>query len=56
VVVRINPIKNSSNPINFRVAKATQTNLDVNRNRDLDEASPVATADVEPMPKVEEKE
>ena len=37
------------------MAKATQTNLDVDRNRGLDEASPAATADVEPMPKVEEE-
>src|SRR5918999_1108756 len=36
------------------MAKATQTNLDVDRNGGLDEAFPAATADVEPMPKVEE--
>jgi len=31
-----------------------RTNLDVNRNRGIDEAAPVAISDIEAMPKVEE--
>ena len=37
------------------MAKATKTNF-IDRNRELDEAAPTATSDVEPMPKVEKRE
>jgi hypothetical protein len=36
------------------MTKATKKNLDIDRNRRLDEAAPVAIYDVETMPKVEE--
>jgi hypothetical protein len=38
------------------MAKATKTNLDIDRNRELHETAPTATSDVEPMPKVEKRE
>jgi hypothetical protein len=36
------------------MAKSMRTNLDINRNRKLDEAAPAAISDVETMPRVEE--
>lgn len=36
------------------MAKSMRTNLDIDRNRELDEAAPAATSDVENIPKVEE--
>ena len=38
------------------MTKATKTNLDMDRNRKVDEAAPAAVSDVETMPKVEEQE
>jgi hypothetical protein len=34
------------------MAKSMRTNLDVDRNRELDEAAPAAISDVETMPKL----
>jgi hypothetical protein len=34
------------------MTKATKTNLDIDRNRKVDEAAPAAVSDVETMPKV----
>ena len=36
------------------MTKATKTNLDIYRNRKVDEAAPAAVSDVEAMPKLEE--
>jgi hypothetical protein len=36
------------------MAKSMRTNLDIDRNRELDEAAPAAIFDVENIPKVEE--
>ena len=36
------------------MAKSMRTNLDIDRNRKLDEAAPAAISDVETMPRVEE--
>ena len=36
------------------MAKSMRTNLDVDRNKEGDEAAPAATSDVESIPKVEE--
>lgn len=38
------------------MAKSMRSNLDIDRNRELDEATPVALSDVETMPKAEEQE
>lgn len=34
------------------MAKSMRSNLDIDRNRESDEASPAAVSDVEPIPKV----
>jgi hypothetical protein len=36
------------------MAKSMRTNLDIDRNREFDEAAPAATSDVENIPEVEE--
>jgi hypothetical protein len=36
------------------MAKSMRTNLDIDRNREGDEATPAAISDVENIPKVEE--
>jgi hypothetical protein len=38
------------------MAKSMRSNLDIDRNREGDEAAPVATSDVKTMPKVEKYE
>ena len=38
------------------MAKSMRTNLDVDRNKEGDEATPAAISDVETMPKVEKQE